>query len=88
MSTAIAAAASHPDIQADLLGVIHNIDKSIEKRLQQAVEAGQLPPEFDVAARAHIAQGILHSLSLRARAGDSQTLLNRLLGAGIEVVFS
>lgn len=88
MSTAVSVAVSHPEIQSDLLGIIKIIDRSIEKRLRQAVKEGQLPPEFDTSARADIAQGILHSLSLRARAGDSKSALNSLLNSGVEVIVS
>ena len=88
MSTAVSVAVSHPEIQIDLLGIIRIIDRSIEKRLRQAVKEGQLPPEFNTSARADIAQGILHSLSLRARAGDSKSALNSLLNSGVEVIVS
>ncbi len=88
MSTAVSAAVSHPEIQSDLFEVIETIDKGFEERFRQAVDAGELPPEFDTYARAAIAQSLLHSLSLRARAGQSKSKLNRLLRSGVELVFS
>ncbi|MGI9326296.1 MAG: TetR/AcrR family transcriptional regulator [Pseudomonadales bacterium] len=88
MSTAVSAAVSHPEIQFDLLAVIQTIDAKIEERFQQAVKSGELPPDFDTSARAAIAQSVLHSLSLRARAGERKAKLNRLLRSGVELVFS
>jgi AcrR family transcriptional regulator len=88
MSTAATAATAHPEIQKDLLSVVRVIDQKLEERLAQAINADQLPPEFDAGSRAAVAQSILHSLSLRARAGEGKTRLNRLIHTGVEVVLS
>jgi len=88
MSTAVSAATSHPNVQADLLSVIRTIDKKMQARLQQASKAGQLPSTFDVRARSMIAQGLLHSLSLRARAGETKTALERMIKGGVEMIVS
>ena len=88
MSTAVAAAVCHSEIQADLLSVIRGLDKKMAMRFQQASEAGQLPSSFDIADRAAIAQSLLHSLSLRARAGETQTQLRRLVKSGVEMIVS
>ena len=88
MSTAVAAAVSHPEIRADLLDVLRTIDRKIEERMRQAVEVGELPPEFDVRSRARIAHALLHTLSLRARAGESKARLSDLIKSGTELVFS
>ncbi|HIG40289.1 MAG TPA: TetR/AcrR family transcriptional regulator [Gammaproteobacteria bacterium] len=88
MSTAVSVAVCHAEIREDLLSIIKIIDKGFEQRLQFAIDEGQLPQDFDATARAAIAQSILHSLSLRARAGESRRSLNRLLKAGVETVVS
>lgn len=88
MSTAVAAAACHPEIQADLLNVIRGLDEKIAMRLEQAREAGQLGSSVDAADRAMIAQSLLHSLSLRARAGESQSQLRRMIKSGVEMIVS
>jgi AcrR family transcriptional regulator len=88
MSTAVAAAACHPEIQADLLGVIRDLDQKFAKRLAQAREAGQLDASFDAAGRAIIAQSLLHSLSLRARAGETPGRLRQMIKVGVETVVS
>ena len=88
MSTAVAAATCHAEIQADLLAIIRDLDKKMAKRFRQAVEDGQLPASFDVNGRATIAQSLLHSLSLRARAGESERQLRRLIKSGVEMLVS
>lgn len=88
MSTAVAAAACHPEIQADLLNIIRDLDQKIAKRLEQAREAGQLEASFDATGRAAVAQSLLHSLSLRARAGETPSRLRRMIKDGVETVVS
>ena len=86
MSTAVAAATCHPEIQADLLNVIRSLDQKIAMRLEQAREAGQLEASFDATGRAAVAQSLLHSLSLRARAGETPGRLRKMIKAGVEAV--
>lgn len=86
MSTAVTAATCHPEIQADLLHVIRDLDGKIAMRLEQAREAGQLRSSFDVTGRAALAQSLLHSLSLRARAGEQPRQLRRMIRSGVEAI--
>ena len=88
MSTAAAAATCHPEIQADLLQVIRSLDRKMAVRLQRALDAGQLSDDFDPTGRAAIAQGLLHSLSLRARAGESPRKLKRLIKDAVDCVLA
>jgi AcrR family transcriptional regulator len=88
MSTAVAAATYHPEIQADLLNVIRDLDHKIALRLEQARDAGQLEPSFDAIGRAAIAQSVLHSLSVRARAGETPSHLRKLIKCGVETIVS
>jgi AcrR family transcriptional regulator len=88
MGTAVAAAVCHPEIQADLLNVIRDLDQKIARRLEQARDAGQLKASFDATGRAAVAQSLLHSLSLRARAGETPKRLRRMIEAGVETVVS
>ncbi len=88
MGTAVTASVSHPEIQADLLAVIKTIDKRLEKRFREGVSSGDLPCDFDAPSRALLAQSILHSLSLRARAGDTKSNLDKLIRSGVKLVLS
>lgn len=86
MSTAVTAATLHPEIQTDLLGLIHHLDKKIAQRFAVAQSKGQLDSEINVQDLASFAQGLLHSLSLRARAGDSIKKLRRMVKSGVTLL--
>jgi AcrR family transcriptional regulator len=59
-----------------------------EARLQRAVDEGELPAGTDAAMRAQLAAAVLHSMALRARAGDPRKELVALARAGVEMVLS
>lgn len=86
MSTAVTAATSHPEVRADLLGVIRLLDRRMCERLQRAIDDGQLPRSYDALAGARLAQAVLHSLSLRARAGEQREILHELVKTGVSAV--
>ena len=86
MSTAIAAATSHPVIQSDLLNVIQSLDNKFTEQFEQAIESGELAPSIDARTRATVAQSLLHSLSLRARAGEPQSQLTQLIDNGVALI--
>ena len=88
VSTAVGAATCHPEVRADLLSIVHEIDDQLAARMTEAVEAGQLPADFDIRARAGIAQSVLHSLSIRARAGESSSRLRSFIDRSVEVILS
>lgn len=86
MSTAVTAATSHPEIQTDLLELIQHLDKKITRRFQQAQKSGQIKPDVNVSDLASMAQSVLHSLSLRARAGDSVNKLKKMVKSGVTIL--
>jgi TetR/AcrR family transcriptional regulator, copper-responsive repressor len=59
---------------------------AFEARLQQAVADGELPAGTHVAMRAQLASAVLHSMALRARAGDARADLATLAAAGVDMV--
>jgi len=59
---------------------------AFEARLRQAVDEGELPAGTDTAMRAQLASAVLHSMALRARAGDPRQELDALAKAGVDVV--
>jgi AcrR family transcriptional regulator len=77
--TAPAEAASHPVIAQDLQALIREIDRVLEMRFEVARGAGQLPDGANVRALAAIAQGLVHSLAIRARAGDTEAQLRKFV---------
>ncbi len=88
MCTAAAAAADYVDIRDDLLQIMGRLDEKIARLFTAARDAGVLAGDFDAQGRAALAQALLHSLSLRARAGSSADALERLIDSGLEAIFS
>ena len=88
MSTATCAAPTHPEVLADLRATLRAIDGSFRRRFEKAVEDGQLEAGFESSLRAKIAQAILHTLSVRARAGESKASLNKLVRSSVDLLLS
>ena len=76
--TAPSAALSHPEVGADLRGLIARLDLGFTRRLQRAQQEGELPPHAQPALTAKLLQATLHTLALRARAGASKRELKAL----------
>lgn len=75
--TATPDALGHPKIRADLYAVIQQVDAIFERRFRRAEADGQIVPG-KVRALAAMAQALLHSLALRARAGETKRTLRRI----------
>ena len=86
MCTAATEATSHPEVQADLKHTIAELDGILSQRFTMAQLAGQFPVAADAAAAARMTQAILHSLALRARAGESKTALKKMAGYAVAVI--
>jgi AcrR family transcriptional regulator len=81
--TAPAEAVTHPDIAGDMRQMLVEIDRALERRFAQAQQDGEFPSEADCHDVAKLAQAVLHSLALRARAGESRRSLNRMVKSAI-----
>ena len=88
ISTAVCAAPCHRQVQSDLQATLQAIDDSFKQRLEAAVKEGQLPANYETTMRARIAQGVLHSLSIRARAGESTRRLRSLIESSVDLILS
>ena len=69
---------THPAIQAHMKDVLEELDNVLESKFRQAQEAGEYPRELNARFAAKLAQGVLHSLAIRARAGESKASLRRM----------
>lgn len=76
VSTATVESAIDEEIRAVLLGTIERLDGMLGERFRRAAQAGELAPE-GASARGGLATAILHSLSIRARAGHSRRALRK-----------
>ncbi len=84
MCTAPAEALAHPDIRSDLNSLIARVDAQLEQRIKDAVREGDLSASLNPRLTAKMVQGLLHSLALRARAGESKSSLKKLARYSVE----
>lgn len=88
IGTAATEAPRDEAIRQQLGDSLRGFNAAFEVRLQQAVDEGELPAQADAVMRAQIASAVLHSMALRARAGDAREELAALARAGVEMVVS
>jgi len=86
MCTAPAAATSHPQVQSDLLSIIQQIDAKVLRRVEQAQAEGQINTSQDPKQLAKLVQGVLHSLAIRARAGESKASLRKFADSVVAII--
>lgn len=85
-STAPAATLVHSEVQSDLLNAIKHIDGMILRRLKLAAEEGQISKNVDITSLAKMIQALLHSISIRVRAGESVASLRRFIDKAIVIL--
>ena len=86
IGTATTEAAEDREIRDLLADRLSQLDADLEARLRLAVDAGELKADADPAALAVLASSLLHSLSIRARAGKSRAELTELAGNAVKVI--
>ena len=86
IGTAATEAPRDEAIRAALGEALRGFTAAFEARFRQAVADGELPARTDAAMHAQLASAVLHSMALRARAGDAREELAALAAAGVEMV--
>lgn len=71
-----------PSVRARVRAALETVEGRLEERITRAVEAGELAETTDAPLLAQLLVSVLHSLSVRARAGDSTAQLRRLAFEG------
>ncbi len=84
--TAPAEAITHPEVRTDIREITDTIDQSLKRFFDQAKDADRLPLHCDPLISAQVTQAVLHSLALRARAGQPRSTLNKLARGAAELV--
>ncbi|MBI1263058.1 MAG: TetR family transcriptional regulator [Rhizobiales bacterium] len=84
--TAPTAAATDADIRQALAAILKEIDASLEARISCAVAEGELSQEADPAMLARLAASVLHSIAVRARAGESRDALQSLAEGAVQLI--
>jgi AcrR family transcriptional regulator len=86
IGTAATEAVRDAKIRAVFAAGLHELDDLMEARLRHAVEQGELKTDIEPAVLARVLCGIMNSLALRARAGDSRATLESIAEAGVRLV--
>lgn len=88
IGTAATEAPRDEAIRQALAEALRGFTAAFEARLRRAVDEGELPAGTDAAMRAQLASAVLHSMALRARAGEARETLAAFAAAGVEMVVS
>ena len=86
IGTAAVEAVNDDEVRERLAAGLRAFDKAFEKRLRAALAQGELPPHASAPVLARLASALLHSMALRARAGDSRSSLRAMAAAGIALI--
>ena len=86
IGTAATEAVTSPMVRAEVATVLREVDEAYEDRIRQAQTAGELAEDADPASLATIASAVLHSLAVRARAGEKRRALETLADKGVELI--
>lgn len=86
IGTATTEAAEDAEIREVLSDRLSRLDADLETRLRTAIDAGELKSDADAAALAVLASSLLHSISIRARAGKSREQLTELARNAVRVI--
>ncbi|MCE4056835.1 TetR/AcrR family transcriptional regulator [Pseudomonas sp. Au-Pse12] len=87
VSTATAEALVDPQIRQLLDDVLHDMDEQLLTRLQDAVEAGELPANTEVGVLGFLLTSTAHSIGIRARAGQERQAVEELAGPIAQMLF-
>ncbi|MDZ5431124.1 TetR/AcrR family transcriptional regulator [Pseudomonas fluorescens] len=86
IGTATTEAVEDPQIREVLSDRLSRLDADLEVRLRTAIETGELKGDVDAPALAVLASSLLHSISIRARAGKSRDELTGLARNAVNVI--
>jgi AcrR family transcriptional regulator len=88
ISTAPAAAAEDDEIRAALGESVRRLDRRLQSLLRAAQTRGEIAPSADPAALAMLGTATLHTIAIRARAGDSADDLERIARQAVAAICS
>jgi AcrR family transcriptional regulator len=86
ITTATTESAEDSTIKKALAAALNEIDLMLEDRIRRAIKDGQIGADADVHGLAKLASATLHSLAVRARAGESRHALESLAAAAARCI--
>ncbi len=84
--TAPAEAIAHPEVRGDVLAITSQIDDTLAGIFTAAQATGQLSSSTEPLIAAQLTQATLHSLALRARAGQSRDTLDTMARGAVQMI--
>jgi AcrR family transcriptional regulator len=86
IGTAAVEAVLHPAVRAMLHGSLTAFDRELEARFRLARERGETGAAADPVTLARLASAVMHSLAVRARAGESRGVLEAIAESGAAMI--
>jgi len=86
LNTAPSEAATDAAVRGELNQVTQDLDAAFADRIARARAEGEIDGAVDPHERGRLAMAMLHSLSVRARAGEPRAALEALARSGVELL--
>jgi AcrR family transcriptional regulator len=86
IGTASVEAVHRPAIRRVLRESLGTFNAILERRMRKAIADGELDSSGDAVGLASVASAVMHSLAVRARAGDSRHALDKLSKAAVDLI--
>lgn len=86
-STTAIEAITDKESRSYLKNAIKSLESMMEKRIQMAVDDGELPKSTDVSAKTSLACATLNYINLKARSGEAQSELKKLVRMNVKAIF-
>lgn len=86
IGTALTEAVLDGEVRQKLADALQEIDDSFAARLRTARQKGELRDGADPAALAKLASAVLHTLAIRARAGEKREALMAIADDGVDLI--
>ena len=86
IGTASVEAVHRPSVRRVLKESLGAFNAVLEERIRKAIADGELDPDVDAAGLASLASAIMHSLAVRARAGERRPALDALSHAAVDLI--
>jgi AcrR family transcriptional regulator len=88
LNTAPSEAERDAAVRNELNQVTQELDAAFAGRVARAGREGEVDPAINPDERARLATAVLHSLSIRARAGEPRAALENLARTGVDLLLS
>jgi AcrR family transcriptional regulator len=86
VGTAATEAVGNPQVREMLAGTLREIDEVFRTAISAAQGRGELGPQADPKALAMLASAVVHTLALRARAGQPRAILREVADAAVKLI--